>query len=415
MVPGQAYTFSMAPQPHFLILVTCDTKGDEGAWIRTRLESIGATARLVDVGICGPAKGAPDVSAAEVCSNLSQLKEMSRGVAVDEMAAAAASWIQGQLEGLQGVLAIGGSAGTTIGCQAMRSLPDDIPKVMISTLASGDVESFLQGHQIHMVDPLVDVAGINRISRLAFDEGISKLCLLAKRSAIFPDIELVDEKPLIAASMFGVTTPCVDEARRLIEQKGFEVLVFHATGEGGRNMEKFIRQGHIAGVLDLTTTEIADELVGGVLSAGSTRLTAAAECRVPQVVSAGATDMVNFWAQETVPDRFSNRLFHAHNAHVTLMRTTEKESKKIGKTIGERVSLSPETTMCLFPNKGVSALDKPGGVFDDPVARQTLFHAWKSKAGATPCVELDLHLNDPAFADVAVDFLSQLMLKKNDN
>lgn len=415
MVSGQPYTFLMAAHPHFLVLATCDTKGEEGDWIRTRLKSIGASARLVDVGIFGPAKGNPDVLASEVFPDMQQLRQLPRGDAVDKMGAAVAAWIQNQEDGLFGVLAIGGSAGTTIGCQAMRSISDAIPKVMISTLASGDMDSFTQGKNIFMVDPLVDVAGINRVSRLAFDQGISKLLKLANVNVGLPELEPTEEKPLIAASMFGVTTPCVDEARRLIELKGFEVLVFHATGEGGRNMEKFIRQGHIAGVLDLTTTEIADELVGGVLSAGSTRLTAAGACHIPQVVSAGATDMVNFWAPDTVPSDFSDRLFHAHNAHVTLMRTTTEESRNIGRTIGDRISHSPETTVCLLPKRGVSALDSAGEIFENSAARAALFSELKRHAGETPCVELDLHLNDPAFAAVAVDFLSQMMLKKNDN
>jgi|TARA_B100000959_G_scaffold102823_1_gene108411 uncharacterized protein (UPF0261 family) len=411
MLLGEVYTFPMPAHPHFLVLATCDTKGEEGAWIRARIQALGATGRLVDVGICGPAKGKPDISAEEVCPQVKSFSSLSRGEGVDQMADSVATWIQSHQEGLLGVIAIGGSAGTTIGCQAMRALPNAIPKVMISTLASGDVSPFVQGQEISMLDPLVDVAGINRISRQAFDEGIAELFSLAKMSASFPDSEYLDEKPLVAASMFGVTTPCVDEARRIIEKEGYEMLVFHATGAGGRNMEKFIRQGHIVGVLDFTTTEVADEIVGGVLSAGSSRLTAAGNCGVPQVVSAGATDMVNFWEQDTIPSSFSDRHFHSHNAHVTLMRTTVEESQAIGEVIGERLSHSPLTTQCLFPLKGVSALDCDGGDFDDSAARQALFSSWKINAGKTHCEELDLHINDPAFAQAAVDSLLKLLRK----
>lgn len=399
----------MIEAPPFLILATCDTKGEEGAWIRDRLLSIGLRAHLVDVGVLGDPVVAPDVPAIELIPEWEQIRSLPRGEAVNRMAEGAARWAGAHAHEIRGVLALGGSAGTTIACQVMRSLPPGMPRVMISTLAAGPVEHYVQGHEIHMVDPLVDVAGLNRISRRTFSQALTLLLNLAHLELVLPEDNIPEDRPLVAATMFGVTTACVDEARRLGEERGWEVLVFHATGHGGATMEKFIRDGRIHGVLDFTTTEIADECVGGVLSAGPSRLTAAAEKGVPQVVCPGATDMVNFLSPETVPLTFSSRKFHVHNANVTLMRTTTKECLEIGENIGRKLCPAHATTRCLFPKRGVSALDAPGQPFEDGEARQALYRAWRIHASPTPCLELDLHLNDPSFAKEAVAHLDQLM------
>jgi len=209
--------------------------------------------------------------------------------------------------------------------------------------------------------------------------------------------------------MFGVTTPCVQRAREVLEAAGYEVLVFHATGNGGQAMESLIREGLFAGVLDITTTELADDLVGGVLSAGPSRLTAAAEMGVPQVVSVGATDMVNFWAPHTIPAEFKKRTFHKHNANVTLMRTTAEENAMLGQEIGHKVSSSRGPAAIMLPLQGVSAIDREGESFDDPKARKALFDAIRSSHGSVELVERDEHINDPAFAEAAAEKLMQLM------
>jgi uncharacterized protein (UPF0261 family) len=306
---------------------------------------------------------------------------------------------------LSGVLGIGGGAGTTIGTAAMRALPIGVPKLMVSTLVSGDVRAFVGSKDVLMLNSIVDIAGVNRISRQVLTEAARAMAGMARGGPIAQSAD----KPLVAASMFGVTTPCVERARAVLEAAGYEVLVFHATGSGGQTLESLVRERVIAGVLDVTTTELADELVGGVLSAGPTRLTAAAELGVPQVVSVGALDMVNFWARDTVPAKFARRKFHVHNANVTLMRTTPEENAALGRELAEKVARSRGPARIFLPRRGVSALDREGQAFDDPVAREALFAAIRAHAGATPLEELDLHVNDPAFADALANALLSML------
>jgi len=287
----------------------------------------------------------------------------------------------------------------------MRSLPIGVPKLMVSTLASGDVRKWVGDKDILMLNSIVDIAGINRISRqILLSAAAAMAGMVLHRGAA-----LSDDKPLVAATMFGVTTPCVQRARQVLEAAGYEVLVFHATGNGGRAMESLIRDGLIAGVLDITTTELADELVGGVLSAGPQRLTAAAECGVPQVVSVGATDMVNFWAPETIPEKFRGRKFHRHNQSVTLMRTTADETAKLGREMASKVAASTGPAAILLPLQGVSAIDRAGESFDDAAARQALFNNIRQHHGNVELIELDHHINDDAFAATAARKLIELM------
>jgi uncharacterized protein (UPF0261 family) len=218
-----------------------------------------------------------------------------------------------------------------------------------------------------------------------------------------------EDKPLVAATMFGVTTPCVEQASRVLRDAGYEVLVFHATGSGGQAMESLIREGLIAGVLDITTTELSDELVGGVLSAGPTRLTAAAETGTPQVVSVGATDMVNFWARETVPERFRDRNLYQHNVNVTLMRTTVNECRQIGVEIAAKLAAARGPTAVMLPTLGVSAIDRDGQAFDDPQARAALFAPLRQGCGSAEVVEFEAHINDAEFAVAAANKLISLM------
>ena len=346
--------------PSVFLFATLDTKGREGDFVRGLLVSYGVSVTLVDVGALGTPAVAADISRDRIFELAGTTieavrKNADRGDAVTKAAAGAArlareAYANGDLSGLLG---LGGSAGTTIATTAMQALPLGVPKVMLSTLASGMVRQFVGDKDIFMLNSVVDIAGINRVSR--------------------------------------------------------EVLVFHATGNGGQAMESLIGEGLIAGVLDVTTTELADEHVGGFLSAGPDRLTAAGKAGIPQVVSTGALDMANFYAPESVPAKFKDRLFYKHNANVTLMRTTPEENTRIGAAIAHKLSAATGPVAILLPARGVSAIDKEGQPFDDPVARKALHDAIRSGVHGIPVTELDLHINDPEFADAAANKLLELM------
>ena len=398
------------------LLATLDTKGVEAAFVRNRLRELGVDVVLVDTGCLGPASTIADIPREEVFraagSSLDEIRSRKdRGVAVTMAATGAAELVARDFrEGrVQGVLGLGGSAGTTVGTAAMRRLPLGVPKVMVSTLASGQVRQYVADKDILMLNSVVDIAGLNRISRVILGEAAAAMAGMVKSLAVSEGAS--DDRPLVAATMFGVTTPCVQKAREILEHAGYDVLVFHATGNGGQAMESLIADGLISGVLDLTTTELADELVGGVLSAGPDRLNAAARAGVPQVVSVGATDMVNFGPPETVPEKFRQRLFHQHNPSVTLMRTTADENRSMGEEIARKVSASRGPAAIMLPLRGVSAIDGPGQPFDDPAAREALFAAIREHRGATECDELDLHINDAGFAEAAAAKLLEFMAR----
>ncbi len=449
------------------LLGTLDTKGHEIAFVRDLLHEYGVKTCIVDAGCLGSPLIAADVTREQIFAaagaSLETLREKSdRGQAVTLAAIGAvnivsAAHARGEVDG---ILALGGSAGTTIGTSAMRALPLGIPKLMVSTLASGQTRPYVGGKDILMLNSVVDIAGINRISRLVLGEAaraMAGMVLLSRASSgpLAPRLGgerarvrgadepaglksgtrsnegLTDElkshpsedpltltlspedggegtrkdKPLIAATMFGVTTPCVEHARKILEAAGYEVLVFHATGNGGEAMEGLIADGLIAGVLDITTTELADELVGGTLTAGPTRLTAAGQRGVPQVISVGALDMVNFGPPNTVPEKFKDRKFYQHNPTVTLMRTTVEENLKLGEEVGRKASAATGPTCIMIPLKGVSAIDQMGKVFDDPVARQALYEGIRATYGAGELIELNNHINDTAFAEAAAKTL----------
>ena len=400
---------------HVYLIATLDTKGAEAAFVRDRLVSKGATVKLIDAGCQGSPSIAADIKREEVFAaagaDLGEARSKGdRGEAVATAARGAAAMVRVAHEKgeLAGVMAIGGSAGTTIGTTAMRALPLGVPKVMVSTLASGQVRPYVGDKDIFMLNSVVDIAGLNRISRPILANAAAAMAGMIS----MPPLPSGDDKPLIAATMFGVTTPCVNHAREILEQAGFEVLVFHATGSGGRAMESLIEDGVIAGVLDITTTELADELVGGVLSAGPDRLNAAARRGIPQVVSVGAIDMVNFGPRDTAPAKFEGRKFHIHNPTITLMRTTAAENAKLGEEIGRKVAASKGPAKILLPRQGVSAIDRAGQPFDDPAAREKLFVGVKSTCGPVECQEVDLHINDPAFAEAAANALIQMIAAK---
>ncbi|MCA9173476.1 MAG: Tm-1-like ATP-binding domain-containing protein [Planctomycetales bacterium] len=409
--------------PRCLLLATLDTKGAEAAYVREQLIAAGIEVTLIDCGCLGEWVGAADVSRESVmAAGGGQLAELAargdRGAAIRTAAAGAAKLVREAYDRgeADGVLALGGSAGTTIGTSAMRALPIGVPKLMVSTLASGDCRPYVGDKDILMHNSVVDIAGVNRISRAVLGNAAAAMAGMLRGRAAHLDDEPDSprDRPLIAATMFGVTTPCVQHARALLEAAGYEVLVFHATGNGGQAMETLIDDGLIAGVLDITTTELADELVGGVLSAGPDRLTAAARRGVPQVVSVGAVDMVNFGPRHSVPDRFADRTLYQHNDTVTLMRTTPAECAAIGREIAAKVGAACERAAILLPLNGVSAIDKEGQPFNDESARRELFAAIRSELesrGATELVELPWHINDPEFAEAAANKLLELLGK----
>src|SRR5262245_2148335 len=316
---------------------------------------------------------------------------------------------------VDGVIALGGSAGTTIGTAAMRALPIGVPKSMVSTLASGQVRQWVGDKDILMLNSVVDIAGINRISRSVLTTAAAAMAGMVhcRERPPWRSAER-DDRPLIAATMFGVTTPCVQHARKILEDAGYEVLVFHATGNGGQAMESLIREGLIAGVLDITTTELADELVGGILSAGPDRLTAAGEMGIPQVVSVGALDMVNFGPRDTVPAEFAGRKFHIHNASVTLMRTTSEENGRLGQELARKLDAAKGPATIMLPLQGVSAIDRTGQPFDDPSAREALYNAIRRHRERVALIEIDAHINDEVFAEAAVKKLLSLFAQRND-
>ncbi len=390
------------------IVGTLDTKGIEFQFVKERIEASGTSTCVVDTGILGEPHFEPDVSAGEVAeaggTSLQALQDGGdRGVAVAAMAEGAAKIIaQLQSDGkIDGVISLGGSAGTTIGTTAMRAVPVGVPKIMVSTLASGDTSPYVDTKDVSMMYSVVDIAGINSLSRQILANAAGAIV-----GMVNAEVPAAEDKPLIGATMFGVTTPCVTKARELLEDAGYEVLVFHATGAGGRAMEDLVKGGFIVGVLDATTTELADELVGGVLSAGPDRLEAAGDLGVPQVVAPGALDMVNFGPPDTVPEQFKDRTFYQHNPTVTLMRTTVEENAELGKIMGQKLSQAKGTTTVIIPKQGVSAIDKEGQPFYSAEAETAWIENLKANLGDNvTLIEMDNHINDDAFAEKLVETL----------
>ena len=398
-----------------LLIGTLDTKGTEIAFVRDRLIAAGVNVRVLDAGVLAPPTFVPDIlretvfaAAGVKHAQVKATADRGKAIALAAMGAAKIAtelYRNGEITGLIG---LGGSAGTTIATAAMRALPVGVPKLMVSTLASGDVRPYVGTRDVTMMHSVVDIAGLNRISRRVLANAADAMAGMIRGIAERPITD--EDKPVIAATMFGVTTPCVEAARGILEAAGYEVLVFHATGSGGRTMENLIRDGLICGVLDITTTELADQLVGGVMAAGTDRLTAAGLRKVPQVISVGALDMVNFGPPETIPERYRTRKFHAHNPTVTLMRTTPEELDAIGKEIAEKACAAGGPTRVLLPLRGLSALDAEGQPFHDPTANAALFQSLRNWICPSELlVEHDLHINDIAFATAAAKTLLSLM------
>ena len=392
-----------------VLVGTLDTKGVEHDYLRELLREHGVDTLLVDAGVLGEPLAEPDIGRDEVAraagADVRVLAAAGdRGAAVEAMARGAAA-IVARLhaeERVDGVLALGGSGGTAIATEAMRTLPVGVPKLMVSTMASGDTRPYVGASDVTMTYSVVDIAGLNAVSAR----------ILANAAAAMAGMALAEppaaagDRPLVGASMFGVTTPCVTAARERLEELGYEVLVFHATGTGGQAMEALMRSGFITASLDVTTTELADDLVGGVLSAGPDRLEAAGELGLPQVVSVGALDMVNFGPIDTVPPEFRSRNLYKHNPTVTLMRTTPEECAELGRRIGRKLNAARGPVTLFLPLRGVSLIDTEGQVFYDPEADKALFDALRETLDPGVDVrELDTHVNDPDFARAMADTL----------
>lgn len=381
-----------------------DTKGAELAFIADRIRAQGVHAVTVDVSTSAAVPRGCDVSNAEVAAahpgGVQAVFTGERGSAVGAMAQALVALLTARVAEVGGVIGAGGSGAAALVSPALQALPVGVPKLLVCTLASGDVRAFVGSSDIMMLYPVVDVSGLNRISRQVLANAAHALAGMVRAWQPAP----ADALPAIGLTMFGVTTPCVQAVTAALEAD-HDCIVFHATGTGGQSMERLAASGLLNAALDLTTTEIADELVGGVLSAGAQRLDAFAGAGIPYVGSVGALDMVNFWAQDSVPAKFAGRRLHSHNAQVTLMRTTPEENARIGAWIAAKLNRMTGPVRFLLPLGGVSALDAPGQPFWDPDADAALFGALRRDLQQTDrrrLVEVPAHINDPAFAAEAV-------------
>jgi uncharacterized protein (UPF0261 family) len=389
------------------VLGTLDSKGEEHGFVAGQLRKLGHTPLLIDVGTHSPPTVTPDVTRDEVAAaggiDLPALRAREdRGECVTAMSESIPVLLKQLADAgrIQGVISLGGGGGTAICTAAMRALPIGFPKLMVSTLASGNTAHYVESSDIVMMPSIVDVAGLNRISRTIFTRAAGAIAGMVSVEIA----ESAEEKQLIVASMFGNTTDCIGMATEMLNDAGYEVLVFHATGMGGKTMETLVRSGMVAGVLDVTTTEWADELVGGTLSAGPTRLDAAAEMGVPAIIAPGCLDMANFGARETVPSKFDGRNFYIHNPQVTLMRTTPEECAELGKILAEKANSYTAPVTILNPKKAISVISVEGQPFYDADADQALFAAIHEHA-KVPVVDYDCGINDREFAEACVQTL----------
>ena len=392
------------------VLGTLDSKGEEHAFLATLIAKHGHKPLLIDVGTGGPATVQPDftreqVAAAAGIDLAALMAKKDRGECVVAMTKAAPAFVAKLAsEGrIHGIISLGGGGGTAIGTAAMRALPLGFPKLMVSTLAAGNVAPYLGTKDITMMPSIADVAGLNRLSRVIFTRAAGAICGMV---SVEPAVGA--SKPLIVASQFGNTTTCVTEAKKVLEAAGYEVLVFAATGTGGRIMESVIESGIVAGVLDITTTEWADELVGGNLNAGPERMDAAAKANIPVVVAPGCLDMVNFGERASVPAKFAGRNFYIHNPQITLMRTTADECRQLGAIVARKANAYAAGTAIMIPKKAISVISAAGQPFHDAAADEALFSALKAEA-KVPVQEFDLAINDKEFAQACAYKLIELI------
>ena len=398
-MPGTAY-----------VIGTFDTKAEELRYVAELLRDAGVSAVTVDVGTKTPARMRifPRKSSRRFHPEGADavLKADDRGIAVTAMSVALTKFIASRND-LGGTIGLGGSGGTAIIAPAMRALPIGVPKLMVSTLAAGDVGPYVGIHDIAMMFPVTDIAGLNRLSRTILANAAHALAGMMLRQP--PAVE--DTKPALGISMFGVTTPCVQQLTARLG-RDYECQVFHANGPGGRALEALALAGMLQGMVDLTTTEAADHLFGGVCSAGPERFDAVARTGIPWVGSCGALDMVNFWAPDTIPAKYKARLFHAHNANVTLMRTTAEELEQIAAWISVKLNASKGPVRLLLPEKGVSALDAAGQKFHDPAANAALFTAFErhfTTSAAHQLIRIPHHINDAAFVEAVEKHVREIV------
>lgn len=390
-------------------VATMDTKGEELAFVAGLIRNAGAQVRTVDVGTKSAAQGTPDVDRETVAvrhpnGRNTVLENTDRGQAVSAMSVALKEYLRSESEAgrVAGVIGLGGSGGTALITPAMQALPIGVPKVMVSTVAAGNVAPYVGCSDIAMFPSIVDVAGLNVVSKRILSNAAHAMVGMVQSKAPSGG----DERPAIGMTMFGVTTPCVDAVRKALEADGFDCLVFHATGAGGRTMEKLVEAGMIRGVLDITTTEVADEDVGGIFPAGKDRFDAILKAGIPYVMSLGALDMVNFGAMETVPAEFKTRRLHVHNSQVTLMRTTPEENRRFARWIAGKINTSTAPVTMLIPEGGVSMIDAPGQPFHDPEADRALFEELESavvRSKERVLRRSQRHINDPGFAEELVE------------
>jgi uncharacterized protein (UPF0261 family) len=395
-----------------VLIGTLDTKGAEYAFLKEAIEKNGCQTLTVDVGVLGQPLFKPDVERSEVARaggvNIARLaREKDRGKAVAVMSGGAASilpklYAEGRVHA---VIALGGGGGTSIACSGMRALPLGVPKVMVSTLAGRDVSGLVGIKDIVMIPSIVDISGLNKISRGVFLRAAGAVCGMTD-----VEVKAAEDRPIVAATMFGNTTPAVETCRRILENGGFEVVVFPCTGTSGRILEDLVGSDYISGVLDITTTEWADELVGGVLAAGKTRLDAAAREGIPQVVVPGCLDMVNFWQPDTVPERFKSRKLYSHNPDVTLMRTNIEENRSLGKIIASKLNKSAGKVAVFIPLRGLSMIDAPGKPFWWPEADRALINSLEEHIRKDiPVTEMDNNINDEEFAKACAACLLEML------
>ena len=400
------------PKP-VVIVGALDTKGPEYQFVRDLIRERGLETIVVDLGVVGEPSFTPDISNDEVAraggSSIAELREkQDKTFAMRTMANGLAKVVTDLYEQgrLGGIFAMAGSGGTSVATTAMRELPVGVPKLMLSTVAGGDVAAYVGAKDITMMPSIVDVAGLNSISRQIYANAAGAIAGMVEQEYEAP----AEEKPLITASMFGNTTQAVNHARELLEAQGYEVLVFHSTGTGGRTMESLIEAGFITASFDLTTTELADYVCGGVLSAGPDRLKAAARAGIPTIIVPGCVDMANFWGIDTVPEKYRDRNLYEWNPNVTLMRTNVEENRQMGEMIAAAANESKGPVAILLPLKGVSQLDSPGGPFWDPEADQACYDTIKNNLReGIPVYEVDANINDPEFSSKCVEVLLELM------
>ena len=393
-----------------VLVGTLDTKAEELGFARAVLREAGVDVHVIDVGVMGEPGFEPETPAGAVAaaagSDLETLRDGGdRGGAMAIMGEGAAVIARELYDAdeLDGIMGLGGSGNTSVATTAMRALPYGVPKLMVSTMASGDVRPYVGPHDVLMMHAVADVEGVNQLTRRIITNAAYAMAGMVDAPVSVDDAG----QTTIGVTMFGVTTPCVQTARSMLEDAGDEVIVFHATGTGGQALEGLVEQGIIDAVLDVTTTELADELVGGVLSAGPDRLTAAGEAGVPQIISVGALDMVNFGPPDTVPERFADRTFHEHNPQVTLMRTTPRECAELGSMLAKKVNAATGPVAVALPLGGVSMLSVESEPFHDPSADAALFDAIRD--GLDPgveCIEYDGPINEDGFAELLVEALT---------